>query len=144
MIRKKHTFVLFLLSCLSLANVELNAQSLVLTQIQLQTTDPKAAADWYVKHLGFKSKSVRQVAERTYASVTMGDLMILFAPAENPKPNMLSFRSDDIKKLYDALVAGKVEIKSTLNSLPMSPENEKNFGIEDPWGNYLHFDGTVK
>lgn len=105
------------------------------------TSDSKALAAWYEKHLGFKLESwggailrwPEDTAEDKGVTVwtVAGKESKWFSPSESSF--MINYRVDDLTALLEQLRANSVEI---LNG-PESHENGKFAWIMDPDGNKL-------
>jgi catechol 2,3-dioxygenase-like lactoylglutathione lyase family enzyme len=108
----------------------------------LQVPDPRAMADWYVKHLGFRV--ARSSGEPSHARFLMegaGTVMLeIYRNPLAPVPDYsslhplllhLAFVSKDPAADRDRLVKAGAKVAEDLNT---SPAGDQLVMLRDPWG----------
>jgi catechol 2,3-dioxygenase-like lactoylglutathione lyase family enzyme len=112
----------------------------------LQVADPAAAADWYVRHLGF---SVKRAVESPFCARYLADSdgAVMLELYRNPKVLVPQYRSMDPALLHIAMLcddlAGTierlVEAGAVLVSGPVALGEDFLATLRDPWGVAIQF-----
>jgi catechol 2,3-dioxygenase-like lactoylglutathione lyase family enzyme len=112
----------------------------------LQVPDPAAAADWYVKHLGFRVKrAVESPFSARYVADSADAVMLeLYCNPAFPVPD---YRSMDPTLLHIAMLCDDLEATietlrkagAVLASGPIILGDDRLATLRDPWGVAIQF-----
>jgi glyoxylase I family protein len=112
----------------------------------LQVPDPAAAAEWYVKHLGFTVKrAVESPFCARYLADSAGEVMLEIY--RNPAVLVPQYRSMDLALLHIAMlcddlegtIARLVKAGAMLVSGPVDLGDDRLATLRDPWGVAIQF-----
>jgi catechol 2,3-dioxygenase-like lactoylglutathione lyase family enzyme len=115
--------------------VEASAATAKFHHVHLTASDPKAAIEWYVKHLGGERSTIG-----IFASVSYGNTRLLFFQLKTGFPGSVGSSVDHIGFSFADIEAKMTELKQGGVEIVSGIEQEgpiKYAFVKDPWGTLI-------